>query len=217
MGNPFIDKIRQIILDHLDDEKFGVSELASEIGLSKSQTFRKVKSITNKSINQIIKETRIEEAAKSILNSNLHASEISYKVGFSSPSYFNKCFRKYYGITPGEYKEKYKEDFSINGFDQAPSRSGIKKFYAIFYILGAALLLFGIITFIKSKSASNTNNPSEISIAVLPFKNYSGNPDMDPFCNGLTDEVISRLAKIKSLSKVTSLTSVLRYKKSSMI
>jgi AraC-like DNA-binding protein len=55
MENPFIDKIRQIILDHLDDEKFGVSELASEIGLSKSQTFRKVKYLSNKSVNQIIK------------------------------------------------------------------------------------------------------------------------------------------------------------------
>ncbi len=98
MENPFIDKIRQIILDHLDDEKFGVNELASEIGLSKSQIFRKIKSFSNKSVNQFIKEIRLQEAAKLILISDLHASEISYKVGFSSPSYFNKCFSKYYGI-----------------------------------------------------------------------------------------------------------------------
>ncbi len=75
------------------------------------------------------------------------------------------------------------------------------------------MLIFGIILLFKSKSSINKKNPSEISIAVLPFKNYSGNPDLDPFCDGITDEVISRLAKIKSLSKVTSFTSVLRYKK----
>ena len=56
MEHPFIDKIRQIILDHLDDGKFGVNELSSEIGLSKSQTFRKVKSITGRPLNQIIRE-----------------------------------------------------------------------------------------------------------------------------------------------------------------
>lgn len=214
MEDSFIDKIKQIILDNLDDEKFGVNQLAAKIGLSKSQTFRKVKSLSNKSVNQFIKETRLQEAAKLILNTNLNASEISYKVGFSSPSYFNKCFSKYYGITPGEYKEKNKEMPSINTLDQQGSQPRIKKIQTIFYTIGAAVLLFGIITFFKSESNSNTYNPSEISIAVLPFKNYSGNPDMDAFCDGMTDEVISRLAKIKSLSKVTSLTSVLRYKKS---
>ncbi|MEN8124634.1 MAG: helix-turn-helix transcriptional regulator [Bacteroidota bacterium] len=77
-----------------------------EIGWSKSQTFRKVKSLSNKSVNQLIRETRLQEAAKLIQKTNLNASEISYKVGFSSPSYFNKCSSKFYGITPGEFKEK---------------------------------------------------------------------------------------------------------------
>jgi len=158
MEDSFIVKIKQIVLDHLDDEKFGVKDLSSKIGLSKSQVFRKVKSLTNKSINQLIKETRLEEAAKLILESDLHASEISYKVGFSSPSYFNKCFSKYYGITPGEYKEKYKDNLPINGFDQKTSPSGIKKFQAIFYILGAAILLLVIISIIKSKSSTTNSN-----------------------------------------------------------
>ncbi len=100
METTFKDKIRQIILDHLDDEKFDVNQLASEIGWSRSHTFRKVRSLTGISANQFIKETRLQEAAKLILNSNLNASEISYKVGFSSPSYFSKCFSKYYGVTP---------------------------------------------------------------------------------------------------------------------
>lgn len=138
MEDSFIDKVKQIILDHLDDEKFGVSQLASEIGWSRSHTFKKVKSVTGISVNQFIKETRLQEAAKLILNPNLTASEISYKVGFSSPSYFNKCFSKYYGITPGEYKEKPIQ----KSIDQQVSPSGIKKVKLIFYILGVALLIF---------------------------------------------------------------------------
>ena len=80
MEDLFIDRIRQIILDHLDDEKFGVTHLASEIGWSRSHTFRKVKSETGISVNQFIKEIRLQEAASLILNSNLNASEISYKL-----------------------------------------------------------------------------------------------------------------------------------------
>ena len=209
MGNHFIDKVRQIILDHLDDEKFGVSELSSKIGLSKSQTFRKIKSLTNKSVTQFIKETRLQEAAKLILESELLASEISYKVGFSSPSYFNKCFSKYYGITPGEYKENP----LIKTFDQQTSRSGTKKFKPVFYILGAALLLFGIFLVIKSKSyTANTDSP-EISIAVLYFDDHSPESDLQWFCSGITEEIITKLSGIKRLM-VTSRTSVKQYRNS---
>ena len=213
MEDPIIVKIKQIVLDHLDDEKFGVKELSSKIGLSKSQAFRKVKSLTNKSINQLINETRLEEAAKLILESDLHASEISYKVGFSSPSYFNKCFSKYYGITPGGYKEKYKDHLPILGFDQKTSPSGIKKFQAIFYILGVAILLFVIFSVIKSKNSTANRNPTDISIAILYFEDYSPESDIQWFCNGITEEIITKLTGIKKL-KVTSRTSVKQFRNS---
>ncbi len=208
MENTFIDKLRQIILDHIDDEKFGVSQLASEIGWSRSHTFKKVKSVTGISANQFIKETRLQEAARLILESDLNVSEISYKVGFSSPSYFNKCFSKYYGVTPGEYKEKNKENSPVMDFDQAPSRSGIKKSQIFIYILGTALLLFGIISLVKSKL-----NPSKISIAVLYFDDHSPESDIQWFCNGLTEEIIEKLAGVKKLL-VTSRTSVKQFRNS---
>ncbi len=202
MEDPFLDKIKQIILNHLDDEKFGVSELASEIGWSRSHTFKKVKSVTGISANQFIKETRLQEAAKLILNTDLNASEISYKIGFSSPSYFNKCFSKYYGVTPGEYKENP----ILKSIDQQASQARIKKFKLIFYLLGAALLIFGIFSVIKSK-----NNPREISIAVLYFDDHSPESDMQWFCNGLTEEIIEKLAGIEKL-EVVSRTSVKQFR-----
>lgn len=204
----FIDKVKQIILDHLDDEKFDVNHLAAEIGWSKSHTFRKVRSITGVSANQFIKETRLQEAARLILNSDHNVSEISYKVGFSSPSYFNKCFRKYYGVTPGEYKEKNEKISPVNDSDLTHSQSRIKKFQYIFYLLGTALLIFGVFSIVKSN-----DNPDEISIAVLYFDDHSPESDLQWFCNGLTEEIIEKLAGIKTLM-VTSRTSVKQFRNS---
>ncbi len=204
MKDPFIDKVRQIILDHLDDEKFSVSELASEIGLSKSQTFRKIKSLTNKSVSQIINETRLQEAAKLILKTDLHASEISYKVGFSSPSYFNRCFRKYYGITPGEYKENP----LIKTFDQSTSRFAVKKLQFALYILGASLLFFVSISIVKK-----IINPPKISIAVLYFDDHSPRSNKQWLCNQITEEITDKLFEINRL-KVSSRTSVKQFRNS---
>lgn len=214
MEHPFIVDIKQIILDHLDDEKFGVNELASEIGLSKSQTFRKVKSLTNKSTNQLIRETRLQEAAKLILKSDLHASEISYKVGFSSPSYFNKCFRKYYKVTPGDYKEKYKNNRASIDFDKSSTDSRIKKFQTIIYLLGMALLIVGIISIVKNKSSITKINPEEISIAVLYFDDHSSKSDKEWFCSAITEEITAKLSRINKVV-VIGRTSVKQYRNSS--
>ena len=202
----FIDRVRQIILDHLDDEKFGVTQLASEIGWSRSHTFRKVKSETGISVNQLIKEIRLQKAASLILNSNLNASEISYKVGFSSPSYFNKCFSKYYGVTPGEYKEKPVQTES----EIKTVSTRIRKVQFILYFLGAILLIFGIFSIIKRNT-----NPTQPSIAVLYFDDHSPESDMQWFCNGLTEEIIEKLAGIKTLL-VTSRTSVKQFRNSNI-
>jgi TolB-like protein/AraC-like DNA-binding protein len=211
MEDSFLDKIKQIVLAHLDDEKFGVKELSSKIGLSKSQAYRKVKSLSNKSINQFIRETRLEEAAKLILESDLQASEISYKVGFSSPSYFNKCFSKYYGITPGEYKDHEKEHLPIHGSHQKTSPSGVKKYQAIFYSLGAAILLLSLIFVISSKSATTNANLAKISIAVLYFDDHSSESDKQWFCSAITEEITAKLTRIKRLV-VIGRTSVKQYR-----
>jgi len=202
MENYFKDNVKQIILDHLDDEHFGVGELAAQLGLSRSQTYRKVKSHFKRSVTKLIKETRLQQAAKLILEFDLHASEISYKVGFSSPSYFNKCFHKYFGITPGEYKENPQ----IQTPDKQFTSSKIKKLQIFFYVLGTALLLFGIISLIKSKT-----NPPEISIAVLYFDDHSPNSDKQWLCSAITEQITSKLSGVKNL-KVTSRTSVKRYR-----
>jgi len=208
MENIFIGKIRQIILDHLDDEKFDVNKLSSEMGWSNSKTYRKVRFITGVSVNQYIKVIRLKEAAKLVLNSNDNASEISYKVGFSSPSYFNKCFSKYHGVTPGGYKEKSKKIPPVNDFEQISLLSRIKKFRYFIYVLGAIFLIIGLLSFFKSK-----NNATKKSIAVLYFDDHSPESDLQWLCNGLTEEIIEKLAGIKTIL-VASRTSVKQFRNS---
>lgn len=99
----FLDKIREVILKNISKEKFGVQEIAAEMGVSRSHFFRKVKALTGKSANYLIREVRLEEAVKLLEQGKCTISEISYEVGFSSPSYFNKCFHDRFGITPGHF------------------------------------------------------------------------------------------------------------------
>jgi len=113
-GTEFLDKAVKVVNSNIDDESFGVSELAAELGLSRSQTLRKVKALTGTSANHFIRDIRLEQATELLMEDTFTISEIAYIVGFSSPSYFNKCFHDAYGITPGDYKKHDDAEIIIN-------------------------------------------------------------------------------------------------------
>lgn len=98
----FLNKITGIIEENIANEQFGVSELAEEIGMSRSNLLRKVKKLSKISASQYIRQVRLQRAMRILGQTSLTVSEIAYKVGFGSPSYFIKCFREYYGYPPGE-------------------------------------------------------------------------------------------------------------------
>jgi TolB-like protein/class 3 adenylate cyclase/Tfp pilus assembly protein PilF len=102
MKNDFLDKITKVIEANIANEQFGVSELAGEIAMSRSNLLRKVKKMTNLSASQFINQVRLSKAMGMLNETSLTVSEISYEFGFSSPSYFIKCFRDQYGYPPGE-------------------------------------------------------------------------------------------------------------------
>ncbi|MEN8118607.1 MAG: helix-turn-helix domain-containing protein, partial [Bacteroidota bacterium] len=104
MADSLINSVRLIILENLDNENFGVKDLAGEVGISRFQLYRKIQLITNKSVSQFIREVRVEKALELLNKGEQTVSEIAYQVGFSSPSYFNKCFKEKYGFSPGEAK-----------------------------------------------------------------------------------------------------------------
>jgi AraC-like DNA-binding protein len=80
-----------------------VNDLKKPMGCSKSQLYRKMISLTGKSPNTFINDYRLHEALQLLLKNNSNISEIAFDTGFSSPSYFSKCFQKRYGLSPSEY------------------------------------------------------------------------------------------------------------------
>jgi AraC-like DNA-binding protein len=98
----FLENVLQSIENHLSHEHFGVEKLCREIGVSERQLQRKLKAITNKSPNQLITSVRLHRAKELLNNSDFNIAEIAFKTGFSSPSYFSKCFKKEFGLSPTE-------------------------------------------------------------------------------------------------------------------
>ena len=99
--NDFLKKITTIIEKNISNENFGVSELARETGMSRSNLLRKVKSLTGLSVSLFIRQVRLKNAMEMLKQDSLNVSEVSYGVGFRSTSYFIKCFREHYGYPPG--------------------------------------------------------------------------------------------------------------------
>lgn len=102
----FLNKLFEIIERKLGDEKFGVDQLSSEIGLSRSQLHRKLKAISDQSTTEFIRNFRLQRAAELIKQNAGNMAEIAYRVGFSSQAYFTKSFNELFGCSPGEFKRK---------------------------------------------------------------------------------------------------------------
>ncbi len=106
MQEQYLAVIKQIIEDNIDNENFSVADLAREAGLSRSMLHRKLIRLTGKSATDLITEIRLKKAFELLENDAGTVSEIAYMVGYSSPSYFNKVFKKTYKVSPGDVRRK---------------------------------------------------------------------------------------------------------------
>ncbi len=104
----FLDDIMSILEEHIEDESYGVDQLATDMNLSRSTLFRKLKNLTGHAPNEFIRMIRLKRAAQMLTQNQLTISEISYLVGFSDPNYFGKCFRKMFGESPSNFASKHK-------------------------------------------------------------------------------------------------------------
>lgn len=109
----FLKKLNDILENNYFREDFGVKELSSGIGFSHTQIHRKIKAEFGKSTSQYIREFRLEKAIKLLQDDVTSASEVAYKVGFNSPTYFNKCFNSYFGYPPGKAKFHSKDETEL--------------------------------------------------------------------------------------------------------
>ncbi|WP_299897976.1 alpha/beta fold hydrolase [uncultured Aquimarina sp.] len=99
----FLQRVIQNINNHLSNDFYGVTILCREIGVSERQLQRKLKAITNKSPNQLISSIRLHKAKELLMSKQSTIAEIAFQTGFSSPSYFSKCFKKEFEISPSDF------------------------------------------------------------------------------------------------------------------
>mgnify|MGYP003433740234 FL=1 len=96
----FIRKFTKLVEDRMSNSELSVEDLSSELCVSRVQLYRKIKSVTGKSPVEIIRQLRLTKADRLLSETSMNISEIAYSVGFSSPSYFSKCYRDYFGKIP---------------------------------------------------------------------------------------------------------------------
>ena len=102
----FVERFRELIEANLTDSELSVEELGSKMGLSRVQLYRKIKALTNYSPNELVRIARLKKAASLLASSEKTISEITYEVGFTSPSYFTKCYKEYFGESPTDFLKR---------------------------------------------------------------------------------------------------------------
>lgn len=106
IDNDFYQRFLGIIDKEISNVDLSVDLIASEIGLERSQLYRKIKALTGFSPVELIRKIRLRKSRALLGSSDMSISEIAYNNGFSSPAYFTKCYRDEYGETPSETREK---------------------------------------------------------------------------------------------------------------
>ena len=98
----FIKKLHEIIQSNLSNSDCSVEDIGRKVGLSRVQLYRKVKALTGTSVVDLLRKARLAKAHRLLETNGKNISEVAYEVGFTSPSYFTKCFKEEFGILPGE-------------------------------------------------------------------------------------------------------------------
>jgi signal transduction histidine kinase/ligand-binding sensor domain-containing protein/DNA-binding NarL/FixJ family response regulator len=102
----FMKKLLEVVEDYIADPNFGIKEMTTQMNMSHSVLFRKIKSLTGLNVVEFVRSFRLKKAALILAKKKIPISEVSYLTGFSDPKYFSKCFQKEFGMTPTEYSNK---------------------------------------------------------------------------------------------------------------
>jgi len=102
--NEFVQDFMQIVEQHMQDEVLDAATLADRMNMSQSTLYRKLKGITGKNINQLVRKIRIHKAADLLRTGKYNVTEVSFMVGINSAIYFRQCFKEEFGQLPSEYQ-----------------------------------------------------------------------------------------------------------------
>ncbi len=109
----FLEKLIQLVEKNIASENFQVADIAQEIGMGKTNLYKKVQAITNQSVADFVRTIRLKTAAKLLLTNELSVSEVSFQVGFKDASHFIKSFTRQYNITPKRFIEQQRQNRSL--------------------------------------------------------------------------------------------------------
>jgi signal transduction histidine kinase/ligand-binding sensor domain-containing protein/DNA-binding response OmpR family regulator len=112
LDGKFMEKLITLVEENVEDADFGVNQIVDSVAMSRAQLYRKLKSLTNQSVNDFVQQIRLNRAAKYIMEKDKSLAEITYLVGFKDPSYFTKCFRKQFNCLPSEFNDNYHKNIA---------------------------------------------------------------------------------------------------------
>lgn len=102
----FVDKLRKEIEERLSNPDTNVEDLGAALGFSRVQLYRKTKALTGYAPNELLRIARLKKAASLLAATEKSIAEVTYEVGFSSPSYFTRCFKEFFGESPTDYLKR---------------------------------------------------------------------------------------------------------------
>jgi len=103
LDNELLTRMNRIIEDNIANADLNVNFVAQQLNISRSGLFAKIKALTDATPNEMIQVVRLNHAARLLLETDCLVSQVAYMVGFTSPSYFSKCFQKQFGVKPADY------------------------------------------------------------------------------------------------------------------
>jgi AraC-like DNA-binding protein len=99
----FFERVNGIVTEHISDPDFSVDQLLVEVGMSRSQLYRKFKAVSTQNPSEYIRLLRLKHAASLLGENKYTINEVAFMSGFGNVSYFNTCFKRHYGVSPGKY------------------------------------------------------------------------------------------------------------------
>ncbi len=209
----FLKKLTEVTEANLENEQFGVSELAHEMGMSRSNLHRKVQSQLKISVSQFIRQKRLEKGLELLRHTSFTVSEISWKVGFGSVTYFIKSFHDYYGYPPGQVSGRNEQ---INADAETKAGNNSKKRKRLVSATAAVLFILLLVLIAKTSNLLPFQNSIKEKtlkyVAVLPLQ-FEGSDSMKLIAGGLRESLLNSLMDVENLS-IRSETSVERYRES---
>ena len=108
LDEKLMEKAISLVEANINNSEYSIENLSSDMAMSRVNLFRKIRSITGMSPSEFVKSIRLKRAAKLLSQGELNVVEVAYNVGFNTPSYFTKSFKKMFGVLPTEYNTRQK-------------------------------------------------------------------------------------------------------------